>query len=186
MSAQFCYPRPNDLRTCIFSLFSLFVFVIVFTLSPRAQPGNGKRKSVFTARLMNIEAAVKDPFRYNTSLYNGSGHAQIYELQAQAPDGWVTLFRTDGSQVAALRLDSGKTQMITIEITAPPATKPGKYSIPVSAVSGVDSLRLELEAVVKGNYSLELTTPSGRLSDEVTEGNSKQVRLTLKNSGTLP
>ncbi|OJY91891.1 MAG: hypothetical protein BGP14_23475 [Sphingobacteriales bacterium 44-15] len=186
MIAKYTCSRQNCLRSYFCSFFCLSVFVICFTLSSQAQQGDGKRKSTFTARLMNIEAAVKDPFRYSTSLHNGSGHTDIYELKADAPDGWIKTFRTEGTQVAAVKLDSGKTQEISVEITAAPEAKPGKYNIPVSAISNGDTLRVELEAVVKGNYGLELTTPTGRLSDDITEGRSKQVQLVVKNTGTLP
>ncbi|WP_349313701.1 NEW3 domain-containing protein [Chitinophaga sp. MM2321] len=135
---------------------------------------------------MNIESTTKDPFRYNASLHNGSGHTQIYKLETLTPEGWNTVLRTEGSQVAGLRLDSGKTQEISIEITAAPLVKPGKYNIPVIAVTDADTLRVELEAVVKGNYGIELTTPSGRLSNDITEGKSKQIELTIRNTGTLP
>jgi uncharacterized membrane protein len=186
MSAKFPNLRQNDLHVRVLSVFSFVLLVTVFTFSSRAQPGGNKKGSAFTAHLINIESAVKDPFRYNASLYNGSGHAQVYRLQVQPPEGWITLFRTGGSQVTAVRLDSGKTQEITLEVMASPVAKPGKYNIPVSAVGDGDSLRIELEAVVKGNYSLELTTPTGRLSDNITEGQSKQLRLVLKNTGSLP
>ncbi|NLR67967.1 hypothetical protein HGH92_26920 [Chitinophaga varians] len=166
---------------------SLFCFsFFVFTMPVHAQKGAGKGKSAFTVRLMNLESAAKEPFRYNASLYNGSGHTQVYELGASAPEGWSVLFRTEGSQIAGLRMDSGRTQDIAIEITAAPLVKPGKYTIPVAAITPGDTLRLNVEAVVKGNYGVELTTPSGRLSDDITEGRSKQIQLTVKNSGTLP
>lgn len=183
MVAKLLYSvQQNYLRAVISLLgFSVFLTVPVF-----AQQRDNQHKSTYTARLINIEAAVKDPFRFSTSLHNGSGQSQIYELRVEAPQGWIALFRTEGTQVAALKLDSGKTQEITLELTASPSTKPGKYAVPVSAVSNGDSLRLELEAVVKGNYSLELTTPTGRLSDDITEGRSKKIQLLVKNTGTLP
>lgn len=185
MLAQIPCLRQNVLHVRIFSLFTIFLFTF-FGFSSRAQPGANKKGSTFTAHLINIESAVKDPFRYNTTLYNGSGHTQVYRLDVQPPAGWITLFRTGGSQITAVRLDSGKTQDITLEVMASPSAKPGRYKIPVSAVSNDDSLRIELEAVVKGNYSLELTTPTGRLSDDITEGHSRQLRLVLKNTGSLP
>lgn len=166
---------------------SLFCFSFAaFTTPALAQKIPGKGRSAFTVRLMNIEATAKETFRYNASLYNGSGHTQLYELRASAPEGWSTVFRTEGSQIAGLRMDSGRTQDISVEITAAPSVKPGKYTVPVMAVTATDTLRTDLEAVVKGNYGLELTTPSGRLSDEITEGRSKQIQLTVKNTGTLP
>lgn len=166
---------------------SLFCFSFsALTVPALAQKNAAKGRSAFTVRLMNIEATAKETFRYNASLYNGSGHTQLYELRASAPEGWSTVFRTEGSQIAGLRMDSGRTQDISVEITAAPLVKPGKYTIPVMAIAATDTLRTDLEAVVKGNYGLELTTPSGRLSDEITEGRSKQIQLTLKNTGTLP
>lgn len=166
---------------------SLFCFSLsALTVPALAQKNAAKGRSAFTVRLMNIEATAKETFRYNASLYNGSGHTQLYELRASAPEGWSTVFRTEGSQIAGLRMDSGRTQDISVEINAAPLVKPGKYTIPVMAIAATDTLRTDLEAVVKGNYGLELTTPSGRLSDEITEGRSKQIQLTLKNTGTLP
>lgn len=187
MVAKFLYSaRQNDLRSWFQSLCFFPVFIVVFASSLQAQQWVNPPTSTFTARLINIEAAAKDPFRFSTSLHNGTGATQIYELRVAAPQGWMALFRTEGTQVAALKLDSGKTQEISLELTASPTAKPGKYSVPVSAVSGTDSLRLDLEAVVKGNYSLELSTPSGRLSDDITEGRSKAIQLVVKNTGTLP
>ncbi|HEY9259824.1 NEW3 domain-containing protein, partial [Chitinophaga sp.] len=152
----------------------------------QAQKSAGKDKSAFTARLINIESTSKDPFRYTASLHNGSGHSQVYEIRSGLPEGWNAIFRAEGSQVAGLQMDSGRTQEISIEIAAAPLVKPGKYTIPVMAVTERDTLHLDLEAVVKGNYSIELTTPSGRLSDDITEGRNKQIELTVKNTGTLP
>ena len=173
-------------RFCTYSFFCLLTSFVFSTTFTQAQQRNLTGKSTFTTRLMNIEAAVKDPFRYNASLHNGSGYMQTYELIAKVPDGWISLFRTEGSMVAAVRLDSGKTQEITIEITASPVAKPGKYKIPVSAVSNGDTLHLDLEAVVKGSYGLTFSTPTGLLSDDITEGRSKQIQLIVKNTGTLP
>jgi uncharacterized membrane protein len=110
----------------------------------------------------------------------------MYALKASVPNGWTALFRVQGSQVAGLRLEPGATQDISIEIKAAPLSEPGKYEIPVTATANDENLQLDLEAVVKGNYQLEVTTPSGRLNDEITEGKSKQIILTVRNTGTLP
>ncbi|ULT41853.1 NEW3 domain-containing protein [Niabella defluvii] len=92
----------------------------------------------------------------------------------------------EGSQVRSLNLEGGKSQDISIEVNATASAKPDKYLLPVKAVSQADTLQLNLEAVVKGSYSLELTTPTGRLSDEITSGSRKDIQLVVKNSGTLP
>lgn len=157
--------------------------LIFFWASPEADaaPDPG-----FTVRLMNIESEVKTPFRYYATLHNRAAKEQVFELKAELPAGWMALFRSEGSQVTALKMEAGKSRDVEIEIMASPVAQPGKFAIPVSAASENESLRLDLEAVVKGNYEVQLSTPDGRLSDDVTEGRSRQLVLTVKNSGTLP
>jgi uncharacterized membrane protein len=181
MTAKFFYLQQSKLQHFIFSLLAIFSLTASY-----AQKKDNHLQSSFTANLMNIEATAKETFRYNTSLHNGSKEAQVYTLEAKVPEGWNTTFRAQGSQIASLKVDSEKTEAISVEITASPVVKPGKYNIPVIAVSSQDTLRLELEAVVKGAYGVELTTPTGRLSDDITEGSSKVLQLSIMNSGSLP
>lgn len=142
-------------------------------------------KSSFKTTLFNLEAAAGETFRYSATLQNNSGESRSYGLSAKLPPGWLATYRTMGSQVTAVLLEAGKTQEISIEMNAPASSKPAKYEIPILAVSGADTLHLGLEAVVKGAYGIELTTPSGRLSEEVTEGSLKQIKCTVRNTGTL-
>lgn len=187
MLAQDLQPRQTEGRglfTPLFVLFSLSITLLPFQ-SVIARPGPVKTSS-FSARFMNLEANAKETFRYNASLFNGQNRSVIYELQTTVPPGWSNSFRIDGMQVTSFKLDSNRTQDISIELTPSPVVKPGKYPISVKAVSDQGTLELNLEAVVKGSYSLELTTPSGLLSDEVTEGKRKSIYLSLKNQGSLP
>lgn len=162
--------------------YLLFLSALVFNpgFSFSQSPG-----SAFTARLMNLEAAVSETFRYNATLHNEARQAKIYELKSEAPIGWNVAFKVEGSQVASFRLDSNRTQDISIEVIPSPTAKPGKYRIPLKAISGTDTAALTIEAVVKGSYAVELTTPTGRLSDEVTEGSSTQLHLVVRNAGTI-
>lgn len=165
-----------------------FIAFITFSSALQAQqsPVGATGKSSFIARLMNIEAAANETFRYNTTLLNASGKAGVYELKAELPAGWMITYRVDGSQVTSINMDAGKTQDISIEINATENADPKKYKIPVKAISPADTLTLNLEAVVKGSYNVELTTPTGRLSDEVTSGSEKEIHFVVKNAGTLP
>src|SRR5690606_12066010 len=62
--------------------------------------------------------------------------------------------------------------------------KEGTYKIPIVAESGNTSASLELEAVITGSYDLELTTPDGNLSTDITAGRDKNIELLVKNTGT--
>jgi uncharacterized membrane protein len=169
---------------------SLLVPVILFSLFSFIPPSRGKisssNPSTLTARLINLEGTAKETFRFNASLHNATARAIIYSFRADIPAGWNVAFRVDGMPVTSFRADSGRTQDVSIELTPTPDAKPGTYTIPVTASAEWDTLSLKLEAVVKGAYGMELTTPTGLLSGEITEGNRESIHLTLKNTGTLP
>jgi uncharacterized membrane protein len=175
-----------------FSTARSFAFLLLFLTSAFASQAQQQPvtwpagKSGFIAKLINIEAATSETFRYSTTLHNGSASARIYEFKTDLPFGWTIAYKVDGSQVTSINMDAGKTQDIAIEINATATASPKKYKVPIKAVSGSDTLSLNLEAVVKGSYSLALSTPTGRLSDEVTSGSQKELQLTVKNTGTLP
>lgn len=168
-----------------YSIFCFFVLFILFSKQGISQAG-GRSGPPFTARLMNIEAAANSTFTYNTQLRNSSSLSRIFQLSAEIPAGWNLSFKVEGLQVTSINIDSGRTQDIMVEIIPALEVKPGKYVIPVLAMAGQDSSKLSLEAVVKGTYGISLTTPSGRLSDDVTEGSRKEIHLLLKNTGTIP
>ncbi|MFT3903946.1 MAG: NEW3 domain-containing protein [Niabella sp.] len=162
----------------------LLVLGLSFSYFASAQkPPSGK--TTFTARLVNLEAAANEVFRYNITLQNGYRQSLTYDLNAQMPTGWSVSFKVDGSQVTSYRLDSNGTKDISVEITPGPFEKPGKFKIPVKAISNTDTSTVELEAVVKGSYKVELSTQTGRLSDEVTEGSTKEIHLVIKNAGSI-
>ncbi|MDQ0968956.1 putative membrane protein [Flavobacterium sp. W4I14] len=169
--------------------FALF-FIIFFapSVAAIAQQLNEAKAgpSAFTAKLINIEAATNEVFRYSTTLHNGTNKQAIYELKAALPEGWVVSYKVEGSQVTSLNMDAGKSQEIAVEINASANASPKKYSIPLKAIAANDTLLLKLEAVVKGSYGVAMSTPSGRLSEEVSSGGHKDLQLEVKNTGTLP
>lgn len=143
-------------------------------------------ESAFKAHLYNIEAASSEPFRYQTTLHNRAARSMNYEFEASLPSGWQISYRVDGSQVTSLQLDANSSKDISIEINAPHAAEAKKHTIPITATNTEHSFKLDLEAVVKGSYDISLTTPTGRLSEEVLSGSSKEITLVVKNTGTLP
>jgi uncharacterized membrane protein len=177
---------PNFKKYSVHSLCGL-LFIAGLSANLQAQTSSKpSESSSFQTNLFNLEASANEPFRYSATLKNGSGQARNYALDAKLPPGWFASFRTMGSQVTSVHLEPGATQEVSIEISVNPYSKPEKYAIPVTAVSPADTLRLNLEAVLKGAYKIELTTPSGRLSENVTEGSVEQIVCTVKNTGTLP
>ena len=167
-----------------FSPLSLVLLLTFFSITVSAQ--NSTSESSFTARLFNIEAPVNETFRFQTTLKNNASTTQVYELSAEAPKGWRLVFKARGSQVTSINLEPGKSESINVEVKPAHDAAPEKYTFPIEAKSENDSMKLELEAVVEGAYDIELTTPSGRLSGEITEGKNTEIHLKVINTGSLP
>ncbi|WP_200977984.1 NEW3 domain-containing protein [Echinicola sp. 20G] len=184
MSVVKVYKR--GLKGGVCSLFSLFVFCLSSFYSLNVSAESIESGSSFTARLINIEAPVNEVFRYQTTLQNNSEKAQRFELKSEIPEGWRVVFKAMGSQLTSIKLEPGKSESISVEIKPAHAAEPDRYNIPIIAVSDEESLSLELEAVVEGSFDLELTTPSGKLSGEITEGEKAEIHLKVRNTGSLP
>lgn len=60
----------------------------------------------------------------------------------------------------------------------------GTYKIPVHATTSSTSADIELEVVITGSYDIELTTPRGLLSAEITAGDMKRIDLVVRNNGS--
>ena len=180
------------LKQLLNSNYSKLVWIMLLVSSVALSPSksvaqtNATVKSSFTARLLNVEAPTNETFRYTAVLTNGKSETVNYNFKTSIPAGWQITYRAEGVALTSLQLESGSSKDVSIEINCPITTKPETYKIPVQAISATDTLELNLEAVVKGSYAVEITTPTGRLSDEIVAGSSKELLLVVKNTGTLP
>lgn len=134
----------------------------------------------------NMEGYVDDNFNYNVTLKNRTAQKQSYALTSEAPQGWGVRFQVAGDYVTSVSLPSNKTKNIMVKVEPSPKTNADTYDIKIAAMSGSTSAKATLEAVIKGKYDLKLSTPSGRLSAEVTAGGAETIKLSLKNTGTVP
>lgn len=144
----------------------------------------GTFKTEFVTQQANMEGHGGSVFSYTAELKNRTADAQTYALQGNVPRGWTITFRANGKQVTSVEAEPNSTVMISIDINPSDPVEEGKYVIPVKAVSGSSSGDLNLEAVVTGTYSMELTTPTGILSSNIVAGEEKRIEMVVKNTGT--
>jgi uncharacterized membrane protein len=144
----------------------------------------GTFKTEFTTGQANMEGHASSTFTFNANLKNRTADKQLYALMADAPRGWNVTFKSNYQQVTSVNTEPNSTQQVTIEIKAPDKIEAGKYKIPVSAATNSSSADLELEVVITGSYSMELTTPTGLLSTNITAGDVKRVELVINNTGS--
>lgn len=82
------------------------------------------------------------------------------------------------------QVEAKATENISIDINPAANVQAGTYKIPVRATTSSTSADIELEVVVTGSYDIELTTPRGLLSAEITAGDMKRIDLLVRNNGS--
>lgn len=144
----------------------------------------GTFKTEFTTDQPNMEGHAKSNFTFNANLYNRTADKQLYALMANAPRGWVVTFKSNYQQVTSVNAEPNNSQSISIEVKPPDRVEAGKYKIPVTATTSSTSASMDLEVVITGTFAIELTTPTGLLSTDITAGDQKRVELVIRNTGT--
>ncbi|MDX9883794.1 MAG: NEW3 domain-containing protein [Prolixibacteraceae bacterium] len=144
----------------------------------------GSSESEITCDQNNMQGNSKSTFTFKAHLKNRTPDKQLYALMADLPRGWNIVFKANYQQVTSVELEANTTKDIDIEVTAANEVSAGTYKIPVRAVTGSTSANLELEVVVTGSYSVELSTPTGLLSTQVTAGEEKKLELVVRNTGS--
>lgn len=144
----------------------------------------GTFKTELTTDQPNMEGHADSNFSYTTQLRNHTAEKQRYALQAQAPEGWNVQFKSEGNNVTSVEIEPNESKDIQVDVTPAETVTADTYKIPIVASSGGTSAELELEAVITGKYGIELSTPDGKVSTDVTAGRDRTVELVVKNNGS--
>ncbi len=144
----------------------------------------GSYETEMTTNQPNMQGASTSTFTFTATIKNRTAEQQLYSLVADATRGWNVVFKADNKQVTSVELPANTTKDILAEITAPSQVEAGTYQIPVSAKTASTSANLMLEVVITGSYSMELATPSGLLSSNITAGEGKRIELVVRNTGS--
>ena len=149
--------------------------------------GEETGSSALTTEYAQQEGSSGSSFTFNTTIQNGSAQEQTYSFSANAPTGWTVTFTPSGesTQVAAVTVAARGSQTMDVTVTPPNGVEAGEYTIPISALSGTESLESELTVVITGTYALSLSTPSGLLSFDATASKESAVTVTVTNGGNV-
>jgi len=146
----------------------------------------GTFETELTTQQANMEGHANANFSFNAVLNNRTAEKQLYALRANALPGWVVTFKANYIQATSVEIEPNTTKDISIEINPPDNIEAGTYRIPVSAGNNSTSSSLTLEVVVTGTFNIDLTTPTGLLSTNITRGDEKKVELLVRNTGSSP
>ena len=144
----------------------------------------GTYRTEVTTTQPNMQGNSKSTFTFNATLKNQTAEQQLYALMAEAPRGWNVIFKANYKQATSAQVAPNASENISVDITAPSNVKAGTYKIPVIATTGSTSAQLEFEVVITGSYRIELTTPQGLLSKDITAGDTRKLELVVLNTGS--
>ncbi|HBE43837.1 MAG TPA: hypothetical protein DDW27_22105 [Bacteroidales bacterium] len=144
----------------------------------------GTFETEFTTKQSNMQGHAASAFTFTAELKNRTAEKQLYAFRTNALRGWNVIFKPNYNQATSVEIEPNSTVNVTIEIKPPVNIQAGTYQIPVIAGTNVTSATLNLEVVITGSFNVELTTPTGLLSTDITAGDVKRVELVVKNTGS--
>jgi len=143
--------------------------------------------SKLTTDYAEQEGASGGSFKFNTTVQNNSANKQSFGFSSTQPDGWKVTFLPSGqtNAVSAVDVDAHGSQTMAVTVTPPQDVAAGNYSIPVSAVSGSETLNTELKVKITGKYELKVQTPNQVLNFDATASKKKSVTVDVVNNGNI-
>lgn len=144
----------------------------------------GTFSTEFTTDQIIMEGRANSTFTFSAQLKNRTAEKQFYGFYARAPRGWEVTFKANFKQVTSIETEPNSSTSITVEVNPPDNIKEGRYKIPVTAGTSSTKASLDLEVVVTGTYSMEVTAPQGLLSAHMTSGREKKLEVWVVNTGS--
>ena len=134
-----------------------------------------------------LKGPASASYRFDLTLSNDTSQQQTFALQASGPTGWTVDARpSSSSQAATAVVDAGASTQIQVTAQPPADVTAGSYTIGVEAVGGPTVAHADLAVEIVGNYTMDVTTPDGRLNADVTAGSASPLTLQVRNSGSAP
>lgn len=137
-----------------------------------------------TAEFPSQRAAATDTFTFNVILTNNTPEKTSFNLSTEAPEGWeVTAQPSTESRATTVSVDGGETATISVSANPPDQIPAGTYPLKVKAAGAGNNAEAELTAEITGSFTVELTTPTERLSTDAVAGKRTDLTLEIRNTG---
>ena len=142
----------------------------------------------FSTDYAQQEGVSGTKFNFSTKLTNNSGENQTYALSVpDAPEGWnVTFTPSDtSSATSSVPVNAGSTSTIKAAVIPAQTVTAGEYTVTLTAASSTETLELPVTVKITGSYGISATTPTGNLSVKTYAGETKDVTLSILNTGNI-
>lgn len=126
-----------------------------------------------------------DVIEYSVELDNDTPQQRTFELRATGPRGWTVAVEPSGEAGAtSVTVEARGSATLNVSATPPPQATEGDYPILVEAVSGEESVAIDLLARITGRVAMEFTTSDQRLNATAVAGEPTELEVVVANTGT--
>lgn len=141
-----------------------------------------------STRFPKLRGQAGNTFSFKLDLKNNADEDRDVSLSAETPRGWEVIFKPafESKQVSSIRMKSGASQGIDVEITPPGRVEAGEYQILVVASADGDRAEVPLSITIVGKRRIGLTTLSGQLNTKATVDKETTLDLVVVNTGSAP
>jgi uncharacterized membrane protein len=141
-----------------------------------------------STKFPKLRGQAGNTFSFKLDLKNNADEDRDVSLSAEAPRGWEVIFKPafEAKQVSSIRMKSGASQGIDVEITPPGRVEAGEYQVVVIATADGDRAEVPLSITIVGKRRIGLTTLSGQLNTRATIGKETTLDLVVVNTGSAP
>jgi uncharacterized membrane protein len=135
-----------------------------------------------------LNGSPTSTFSYRLTVKNDSDEDLLVNFDAQLPPGFQMTFRqtAGGQEVSSLPVKAGQSQQVNADLTLPTNVAAGTYDFTVQAQAKDASAETKLSAIITGKVAMDLSSSDGRLSGNVTAGQSTPLKLVVSNNGSAP
>lgn len=135
-----------------------------------------------------LRGSPTSSFDFQAEVTNDSGQDMLVNFEADVPENFAVTFSRQfgGEEVTSLPVSAGQSESVQISLDPPDRAAAGEYPITVRAVGEGVEASLDLTAVVTGQPRLNVSGPDGRLSGNVTSGETSELTIVVTNDGSAP
>lgn len=141
------------------------------------------------AKYPAVEGTPGKAFSYEISVKNAGGDAVVVDLVLNLPEKWsgyITPRWESERRINSIKLDGSATERILLTVTPPMDVEKKDYPIKLVAKAGDVEKALDLSAIIKGTYKLQVVPETNRLNFDMVAGEEKRLVLYLWNEGSAP
>ena len=136
--------------------------------------------------LPQLTGSARTAFDYQLTVKNASGRDVLASLSARAPQYFDTSF-TEGygtQQISAVPVKAGESKTVKLHVRPPASAQSGAHEIQVEVAADGVKASTALKLDITGQPALDLSGRDGLMSTEARIGDTREMPLVLRNSGT--